>query len=120
MIAALSTMDGLKLLLVNPVFLFLAMMFAQIVSVGRQWFVAKQAGATMGFLELLAYWPQLLIGFGQSIVLFVGLVETNTLNFVSATAIGALSNTLTDIFANRRSKAVVDSIPADMEHNARK
>jgi len=120
MIESLSTMEGFKMLLANPLFLFIAMMFAQVFSIARQWWVAKQGGATMGFLELLSYWPQLLIGFGGSVVAFIGLVETNTLNFVSATAIGALANTLTDIFANRRSKAVIDSIPSTTDHDARK
>jgi hypothetical protein len=117
---SITTIEGFKTLLGNPIFLFLCMGVGQLGSILRQWWVARQAGATMGFGELLTYWPQILSGIGGSVVAFVGLIETNTLNFVSAMAIGALSNTLTDIIASRRSKAVVDSIPADTDHDARK
>ncbi len=92
------TIESLKVLLANPLFLFAAMMLAQFFSIVRQWHVSTTAGATMGFMELMTYWPQLLVGFGMSIVAFIGLVETDTLNFVSATAIGAMSNTVSPLF----------------------
>jgi uncharacterized membrane protein len=114
------TIEALKALLDNPMVLFAAMMLTQLASIVGQWYEAKTTGSDMGLMELFTYWPQLLIGFGASLVAFVGLVESDTLNFASAIGIGGMVNKVSDLINTRRARAVVDSIPNDTNHGARK
>jgi hypothetical protein len=104
----------------DPVTLFFIMLLVQFLSILGQWIEAKKTGSTMTLMELLSYWPQLLLGLSMSISAFVALHESGMLNLASAMGIGGIVNKFTDILASRRAKAIVDSIPATVDHQARK
>lgn len=107
-------------LLNNVTFLFIVMILTQLISILGQWVEAKKTGSTMTLLELLTYWPQLVIGFGLSVSAFVTLEESGMLNLASAMGVGGIVNKFSDILATRRTKAITDSIPPEVDHQARK
>lgn len=107
-------------LISDPIFLFFVMIAVQAISIVGQWWEARRNGSTMTFMELLSYWPQLVSGFGLSVGSFFTLVETDTLNLASAIGISGVVNKFSDLLSSRRSKAITDSIPADVDHGARK
>jgi hypothetical protein len=87
----------IKSALANPYVLYALMIAGSVVSLIKQWGAAKMDGATATIGGLLGHWQETLTTlFGNSIAFFL-LIDTGTLNFISAVSIGYAINSLADL-----------------------
>lgn len=91
------TKEELQALLNNPLFLFAVMLLGGLCSIGKQMRDAKHNGSDVTIGVYLSHWPELLTALMLLVVAFVGMIESNTLNFVSAWTTGYASNSLADL-----------------------
>lgn len=101
------TEEDIKLLIRNPLFLFLVMLLGGLCSIGKQIRDARKNGSDVTLGDYIKHWPEMLTAFALLLVAFVGMVESGTLNFMSAWGAGYASNSLADLAREGgRSKAM--------------
>lgn len=88
------TIEELKLLLLNPGILYFIMLLGALSSIAKQVSDGRDNDPDLTYADYLAHWPELLAALGGLSISFVGMVESNTLNVVSAWGIGFASNSL--------------------------
>jgi len=91
------TAEQLKLILSSPLALFLLMYVGSAVSALKQIVAARRGGVDLKCSEYIAHWPETLVVIFSNLLAFAVLIETNTLNLVSALSVGYGLNSLADL-----------------------
>lgn len=90
------TIEGLKALMDTPVFLFVVMILASVVSGLQQVSSAQRGGKTVSCLDYLKSWPETIAVLGGNVLAFILAVAADQLNLAAAIGIGFGLNTLMD------------------------
>lgn len=102
------TTEQINSWLMSPTVLYVLMILGSLVSMLKQWKVSQMDGGTATFGSLFTHLQELLTTLFGNTILFAGLIQTDTLNFVSAVTIGYAVSSLSDLNpAGSRSTALL-------------
>lgn len=90
------TVEQIKALIDTPLFLFVVMILASVVSGLQQVSSARRAGKEVSCLEYLKHWPETIGVLGANVLAFIIAIATDQLNLMAAIGIGFGLNTLMD------------------------
>jgi len=96
-VMAQPTDEQMKVWLDNPIVLYVFMVLGSIVSGLKQWGVAKMEGSQTTIATYLSHIQEIVTTLFMNTIAFFSLVNSGTLNFVSATLIGFAANSLSDL-----------------------
>lgn len=92
-----SSSDTLRMWLQDPWVLYGFMVLGSIVSMAKQWKVARMDGSEITFGAYASYLQELAIALGANTLAFFLLVDSGMLNYVSAVTIGYALNSVADL-----------------------
>lgn len=103
----------IKAWLTSPTVLYIFMLVGSLVSMLKQWSVAKMDGASTTLVDYLKHWQEVVVTFFGNTVAFVGLIETDSLNFVSALSIGYVISSASDLLPSGSRSTSLIKPPGD-------
>lgn len=92
------TTEDIQKLLKNPIVLLFVMLLGGLCSIGKQLRGARKAGVKVTLADYFTHWPEMTTAMMLLVVSFIGMIQSGTLNFVSAWTTGYASNSLADLF----------------------